>query len=193
MNAALTPETFARLLQYLDADRERAGEKYEDLRRTFIRFFEWRGAPYPEEHADEVVNRVARKLGEGVEIKNLGGYCYEVARLIFLETTKGVERKRESLEVVKLESTGVQEADADAAEKERRLACLEDCLRALPAEGAELILEYYRYEERGQIERRKALAVRLGLRRDALANRAQRLRDKIERCVFFCLRKKKAI
>ncbi len=52
MKAALTSETFAALLFSLDADRERAGEKYEDLRRTLIRFFEWRGAPFPEEHAD---------------------------------------------------------------------------------------------------------------------------------------------
>jgi hypothetical protein len=50
MKAGLTADTFTRLLHRLDADRERAGEKYEDLRRTLIRFFEWRGAPYPEEH-----------------------------------------------------------------------------------------------------------------------------------------------
>ncbi|HEV8367877.1 MAG TPA: hypothetical protein VGQ39_08000 [Pyrinomonadaceae bacterium] len=53
MEAGLTTDTFTRLLQRLDPDREQAGEKYEELRRTLIRFFEWRGAPYPEEHADE--------------------------------------------------------------------------------------------------------------------------------------------
>ncbi len=193
VEAALTSETFAKLLLSLDADRERAGEKYEDLRRTLIRFFEWRGAPFPEEHADEAFNRVARRLGEGVEIKNIGGYCYEVARLIFLETTKGVDRKRESLDSVKPELTAAADTTGEAAEKELRLACLEDCLRALPGAGAELITEYYRYDERGQIERRRALAKRFGLRRDALANRAQRLRDKLEHCVSGCLRKKSAI
>lgn len=193
MAVALTAETFARLLLSLDTDRERAGAKYEDLRRTLIRFFEWRGAPFPEEHTDEVFNRVARKLGEGVEIKNIGGYCYEVARLIFLETTKGVDSKQESLEALKLEPAAAADTTGESAERELRLACLEDCLRALSSENAELILEYYRYEERGQIARRKALAERLGLRRDALANRAQRLRDKLEYCVSVCLRKKSAI
>ena len=190
---ALNPETFARLLLRLDADRERAGEKYEDLWRTLIRFFEWRGAPFPEEHTDEVFNRVTRKLGEGVEIRNTGGYCYEVARLVFLETTKGVDGRRESLESVKFEPAAPPDTTVEATEKELRLSCLEDCLRAQPAESAELILEYYRSEGRGQIERRKALAARLGLRRDALANRAQRLRDKLENCVSDCLRKKTAI
>ena len=189
---ALTPETFARLLLCLDADRERAGEKYEDLRRTLIRFFEWRGAPFPEEHTDEAFNRVARRLDEGIEIKNIGGYCYEVARLIFLETTKGADGKTVSLESLKPEPAAA-DAAGEAEEKELRLSCLEDCLRALPDESAEWLLEYYRHEGRGQIERRRALAERFGLRRDALANRAQRLRDKLERCVSNCVRKKTAI
>jgi DNA-directed RNA polymerase specialized sigma24 family protein len=192
MEAGLTALTFAKLLDRLDPDRERAGEKYEDLRRTLVRFFEWRGAPFPEEHADESFNRVARKLGEGLEIRSVGGYCYEVARLIFLETTKGPDSKRASLESLKFEPAAASTTD-ETSEKELRLACLEDCLRVLPSENAELVLEYYRYEKRGQIDRRRVLAERFGLRRDALANRAQRVRDKLEQCVSGCLRKKSAI
>ena len=190
MKAALTSETFAALLFSLDANRERAGEKYEDLRRTLIRFFEWRGAPFPEEHADEALNRVARKLSDGVEIRNISGYCYEVARLVFLETLKAVDSRRESLESAEAELVTPMDPSGDHIEKELRLTCLEDCLRALPAESAELIVEYYRYEKRGQIERRRALAERFGLRRDALANRVQRLRDKLEHCVSVCFEKK---
>ena len=192
MEASLTTETFTRLLNCLDTDRERAGEKYEDLRRTLIRFFEWRGAPYPEEHVDETFNRIARKLDEGVEIKNLSAYSYEVARLVFLETTKSADSRRISLESAKVDPAASNMTE-EVAEKELRLMCLEDCLRTLPGESAELILEYYRYEKRGQVERRRALAERFGLRRDALANRAQRLRDKLQYCVSICLRKKSAI
>src|SRR5947199_10461635 len=104
MAAALTSEAFTKLLARLDPDRERAGEKYEDLRCTLIRFFEWRGAPFPEEHADETFNRVARKLDEGVEIKNVGGYCYEIARLICLEAFKGRDSKRVPLEAIAFEA-----------------------------------------------------------------------------------------
>ncbi|HEV2861123.1 MAG TPA: hypothetical protein VGX48_08965 [Pyrinomonadaceae bacterium] len=193
MQAGLTADTFAGLLSRLDADRERAGEKYEDLRRTLIRFFEWRGAPFPEEHADEVLNRLARKLGEGVEIRNVRAFCHEVARLVLLESAKGRDGRTEPLESIKFEPAASPDGASEEAEKELGLACLEDCLRALPAESAGLILEYYRGGEGGQIERRKALAQRLGLRRDALANRVQRLRDKLERCVSDCLRKKGAV
>lgn len=193
MDAVLTSETFAKLLFSLDENSERAGEKYEDLRRTLIRFFEWRGAPFPEEHADEAFNRVAKKLGEGVEIKNIGGYSYQVARLVFLETTKGTDSKRESLEAVRFEPVAAPDVTEEEREEELRLTCLENCLRALPAESAGLIREYYRYEKSDQIKRRKVLAERFGLRRDALANRAQRLRDKLEHCVSVCVRKKSAI
>lgn len=192
MAAGLTSHTFDRLLNYLDADRERAGEKYEDLRRTLIRFFEWRGAPYPEEHADEAFNRIGRKLNEGIEIKNLSAYSHEVARLMFLETTKGADSKRLSLESVNVNPVALNTTE-EVAEKERRMMCLEDCLRTLPGEGAKLLLEYYKYEKRGQVEKRRALADRFGIRRDALANRVQRLRDKLQYCVSLCLKKKSAI
>ena len=192
MKAGLTADTFARLLHCLDANQERAGEKYEDLRRTLIRFFEWRGAPFPEEHTDESFNRVARKLGEGIEIKNIGGYCYEVARLVLYETLKGPDRKHDSLEAMNVEVAAI-EARNEAEEKEMRLACLDQCLGKLPESARDLIVEYYQASSGEHIERRKALAERLGLRREALANRVQRLRDKLEQCVRHCLKNKLAI
>jgi len=192
MAAALTAEGFAKLLACLDAERERAGEKYEDLRRTLIKFFEWRGAPFPEDHTDEALNRVARKLAEGIEIKNLGGYCYEVARLVCLEVRKGSDNRRDPLDENTQNTTSADTTDL-ALERELRLSCLEDCLSRLPAESRALIVEYYQDEKRNRIERRKVLAAALGLRREALANRAQRLRDKLEQCVTNCFNKKRAI
>jgi RNA polymerase sigma factor (sigma-70 family) len=192
MEPALNSRTFAQLLDCLDADRKRAGEKYEDLRRTLIRFFSWRGAPFPEEHADETFNRLARKLGDGIEINNIGAYAYEVARLVCLEALKAQAGKRAPLDAIKHQAAPANFAE-EAAEREMRLACLDDCLAALPTEGRQLIVAYYRDESRDRIDRRRALAEQLGLQREALANRAQRVRDKLEHCVTRCLRKKLAI
>ncbi|HXI90451.1 MAG TPA: hypothetical protein VNO24_10600 [Blastocatellia bacterium] len=193
MAAALTSEAFTKLLACLDPDRERAGEKYEDLRRILIRFFEWRGAPFPEDHTDETFNRVARKLNEGIEIKNLNGYCYEVARLICLEVWKGDASRREPLLEAHHQTTADANAADSARERELLLECLEECLNRLPAESRALLVEYYQDEKRNRIERRKALAEALGLRRESLANRAQRLRDKLEVCVTKCFHKSTAI
>jgi DNA-directed RNA polymerase specialized sigma24 family protein len=192
MSPLLTPETFGKLLACLDADRERAGEKYEQLRRTLIRFFEWRGAPFPEEHADETFDRVSRKLGDRVEIANIGGYCYEVARLICLEALKGPHRRSVSLDSSRL-PVDVPTAVDETSRKELRQACLENCLSDLPEESRDVILEYYRDDRHARIDRRRVLAQRLGLQRDALANRAQRVRNKLEQCVRLCLGRQSAI
>jgi RNA polymerase sigma factor (sigma-70 family) len=192
MEPELTAKAFTKLLDRLGEDGAQPGEKYEDLRRTLNRFFEWRGAPFPEEHTDETFNRVARKLDGEIEIKNIGGYCYEVARLVCLEALKRHKGRHAPLEEIELEASMPSAAD-EAAEKEQRLTCLDECLELLPVESRVLITEYYRDEKRGRIDHRKALAERLGLRRDALANRAQRVRDKLEQCVTQCFRKKSAI
>ena len=191
MQAGLTADIFGKLLARLDPDRERAGERYEDLRRTLTRFFEWRNAPFPEEQTDEVFNRIARKLFEGVEIRNIGSYCYEVARLVCLEALKGRDSKRASLD--HSHDVAVVDRADEERENEIRLNCLEDCLDSLPIENRELIVEYYKESKRDRIERRKSLAASFGLQREALANRAQRLRDKLEQCVKSCLRRKMAI
>jgi len=189
MERELTAQAFIRLLERLGDNEEQAAQKYEDLRHTLIRSFEWRGAPFPEEHTDETFNRLARKLDSGVEIRDISDYSYEVARLVSLEALKKGHTRREQLNEVEHETVAPDTSD-EMAEKEDRLTCLDNCLEALPSENRELIMEYYCDEKRGQIDRRKDLAARLGLRRDALANRAQRLRDKLEQCVTRCLKKK---
>src|SRR2546428_2180773 len=87
----------------------------------------------------------------------------------------------------------VVDRDDEARERELRVACLDDCLESLPIESRELIVGYYQDTKRDRIDRRKSLAAPLGLQREALANRAQRLRDKLEQCVKSCLRRKMAI
>ena len=66
--------------------------------------------------------------------------------------------------------------------------CLNRCLAALAAPSRELILDYYASEGRKRIDARKRMAEALGISESALRNRAQRLRDGLERCITCCLR-----
>jgi DNA-directed RNA polymerase specialized sigma24 family protein len=185
MRSALNEETFDRLLGALDANREHAAERYEDLRRTLLRFFEWRGAPFPEEHADETFDRVARRLDQGVVVSNIGAYLYGVARHVLLETRKDPERHRVAVDVLALDPA--QPVADESGDDEGRLVCLEKCLNGLAPDARALIVGYYRDDTCGRIETRRAMAARLGINADALANRAQRLRDKLHGCVRACL------
>lgn len=181
----LTQAAFDMLLACLDKDRERAGEQYETIRQKLVKFFEWRGSSSPDQHADETINRVARKIAEGETIQNLQSYFYGVARLLFMESLK--EREREQAAINQLPEP--IQAAAESNNSDSRLECFEKCMRGLPAENRELIVEYYEEEKRAKIDKRKVLAEKLGLPLNALRIRAHRIRAKLEDCVHECVKK----
>src|SRR5215813_14258147 len=94
---ALNQEAFDKLLVAFDADRETAGRKYLEIRNHLTRFFEWRGCSFPEDHADETFNRIAKKIDEGEQILNPAGYAIGVARLLLLEIMKSRQREQSAL------------------------------------------------------------------------------------------------
>lgn len=181
----LTQKAFERLLASLDANREQAGREYERVRLKLIKYFEWRGAAFPEGEADETINRVARKIEEGVEVSNLSAYFYGVARLVLVEARKGREKELEAFRQVPPIEMHASAEDLDAV---RRQACLDICLQRLPEESRTLIIEYYQDEKSKKIEIRKNLASRLSIPLNALRIRALRIRASLETCVRECLR-----
>ena len=185
MDSALIPNVFDRLLSTLDPDREKAGEIYEALRQKLLKFFEWRGAPFPEELTDRTIDRVARKLDEGetIRAKDPAFYFFGVAKNILLEYWNEHGREKTLLRTL----SEREEASSLEPERERRLGCLERCLAKLPPESRELILRYYQGRRREKIDNRKAIAARLGLPINALRIRACRLRSRLESCVRECL------
>ncbi|HZS06473.1 MAG TPA: hypothetical protein VFD58_16660 [Blastocatellia bacterium] len=181
----LTEGALAKFLACLDTDAERAGEKYESVRQTLVKFFDWRGAFHPEECADETLNRVIRKIDEGETIRDIPAFCQGVARLVFLETLKSPDGRRADLE-----DLPPLPAPDPEPEEDPRQECFNHCLGELPPESRQLIMQYYQDERREKINNRLALAQSLGLPLNALRSRAQRIRDKLEQCVSRCLKKK---
>lgn len=181
----LTQEAFDRFLVLLDADRERAARRYEELREALAKFFECRGGAFPEEYADETLNRAARQVAEGKEVHDLSGYCYGIARLFLLEVFKREKRERNAIN----EMHASQE-DRDSSLLEQRVECLDRCLDKLPTGDRTLIVQYYQGEKGAKIENRKILAGQLNLSFGTLRMRALRLRQALEECVAICLRAK---
>jgi DNA-directed RNA polymerase specialized sigma24 family protein len=181
----LSAEALARFLACLDPDVDRAGEKYERLRLTLMKFFDWRGSQFPEELADETINRVIRKIDEGQTVRDIPTYCHGVARLVLLEKLKGPESRRADFEGLPPNALVAPEPQ----ERDERQDCFEGCLKELPVESRQLILQYYGDEKRNKINRRLTMAERLGIPLNALRSRAQRIRNRLEECVNGCLKK----
>lgn len=181
----LTSAAFDSLLLAFDADRETAGEKYLLLRKNLIRFFETRGFASAEDAADEVLNRLARKLESEEKLENVNTYALGIARLYALELRKSPLQKTSN----ELPEIGIQPFDAEKEAKNEKLKCLDECLGELSYENRRIIVGYYQGEKREKIENRERLAENLGIPNNALRNRAVRLRDKLESCITHCLRK----
>jgi len=179
----LTHEAFDRLLFLLDPDRERAGEKYEWLRLKLTRFFNSRACRAAEDRADEVFDRLARKIAEGEEIYNLPGYCLGIARLVWLEGLRNPETRQapfEDLLVIPLPAK-------DDVERKLRLDCFNWCLREFPEADAALLVEYYSSEHSSRSDARREIAGRLRVPLNALRIRVHRIRAKFSECFDRCL------
>jgi len=185
------------LLAQLDSDRERAAEKYEQIRLKLMKFFKWRGCLQFEEYADKTIDRVALKLTEGAELHqtNPSAFFYGVA----LNLLKEHWRKTASREAALTDQTETWNSSGDPEEireqaetrheQETRLTCLRGCLADLPSESVSLIKQYYSEGEVLDKEQRKQIARRLNLSPTALRSRAFRVRGDLERCVDNCLKK----
>jgi DNA-directed RNA polymerase specialized sigma24 family protein len=179
----LTGNAFDSLLASLDEDRDSAAEKYLEIRRNLVRFFEWRGCSFPDDHADETLNRVAKKIEAGEEVRNPAGYAVGVARLLLLEIIKDRAREERALK----ETANVQESGNDVADSEERLECLRGCLQHLSPDNRDLIIQYYQGDKGEKIQNRRGLLSRLGIPVNTLRMRALRLREKLQICVEECL------
>lgn len=186
-NWAPTQDAFQNFLKWLDQGVDSGGERYLEMRRRLISYFDRKNCLSADDLADETLTRVAQKLDEKGAITGLSPahYCYVVAKFVFLEYLRRPEQGQTSIE----DLPGPLQSGTNSAIKaftQDRMECLELCLKKLPSEDRELILDYYQGEHRVKIERRAHLAERLRLSLNALSIRACRIRQRLELCVRRC-------
>ncbi|HEX2122261.1 MAG TPA: hypothetical protein VHL59_11520 [Thermoanaerobaculia bacterium] len=170
---------FDRLLEWLDPDPDTASRKYEEIRRNLLKFFIRRGCVTPEEQVDRVMDRVARRLTEGIEIYAVNPYHYfvGVARNVFREYLR---QRRRTPELAAA-------APEDAAWSHLRLSCMERCWAMVPPNTREMMIDYCMVAKASKKRQREALAARLGLSLSNLRIRVHRVRQHLERSVAVCL------
>ncbi len=163
----LNREALDALLSAFHADRAEAARQYEELRGRLIDLFAWEACSVPDQLADEALNRLARKVAEGVPIPRIDRFAFGIARFLVQEDTRERHARLAAL----------RELPAHVRTRSTRaLAALEHCLAVLPEPSRRLIERYY-------AEDRAGLARELGITLNALRNRAMRIREDLCDCV----------
>jgi DNA-directed RNA polymerase specialized sigma24 family protein len=134
----------------------------------------------PERAADETLDRLARRMAEGVEVHEPAAYVTGIARLVALEHGR---HERRSVPLPP-DPPAPEVEDDDSSE---RAACLEQCLSGLSPDMRQALLDYYTGEGRDAIFRRQRVARRLGVSATGLRLRMFRQRLSLETCVRTCL------
>lgn len=187
-NSGTSATSFTRLLQWLDEGSDSKGERYLDMRRRLVDYFDRRNRPAPDVLADETFDRVARTLQETgyIKVTPPARYCYVVARFVLLEDIRASRRSVPFDEARVASTHGVLPMADDDGVLQRSVECLGRCLSRLKETDRSLIVEYYRDAKRERINRRRSLAERLGITMNALGIRAWRLRASLQLCVGAC-------
>lgn len=190
---SLSATAFRHLLEWLDGGEDSGGERYLEMRRRLVAYFDRKNCQAPDELADETLNRVARRLfEESLQISETPAkYCYIVARFVFMENLRDTRKGHLLFDDTQSQHTlPVENDEEEKTNKEKMFACLEHCLDRLDAGHREMITRYYLGSERTKIENRRALAESLHITVNALSIRACRIRAKLEVCLRRCLEAK---
>ena len=180
----LTQEAFEKLLTCLSPDRDEAAKQYVALGMKIVRYFEKEQIDAAETRADDVLNRVARRISEGKQLDNVTAYAFRVAYLVFLEAGKEPDLVEIDPEQTPQVAPGPLFEDSEA---DRRQNCFDSCLQKLTKDNRELVLGYYKEDGGAKIEFRKWLAAKLEISLGALRIRAHRIRKTLEECIAECL------
>lgn len=167
----LGQSAFNELLNWFAPDPEAAGQQYELIRQKLITLFRYRACVFPDELADETINRVARKLPQ-IKYNYVGSpanYFYGVAKRVYLEYIRAKP-------VRKLLPAPYIEEDVEVLFQR-----LDYALSRLEQADRELILSYYQGDGRSKIAQRKILADQLGVNLSTLRTRIHRIRFQLRR------------
>jgi DNA-directed RNA polymerase specialized sigma24 family protein len=167
-------EAFEKLLNWLDPDREKAGEKYHRLHLRLTRIFAAKGCCQGEDLADETFNVIARKIDWLIEnyVGDPALYFFGVARKIY-QPPRPIPNPPPA---------------PDNTEIERRCSCLEECLdHVTSADEREVVLRYHQKDKGEKIRERKKLARELGISLNALRIRIWHIHARLRPCVQQCV------
>jgi DNA-directed RNA polymerase specialized sigma24 family protein len=172
----VTQEKFDAFLNRLNVDKNKAGEEYERLRFRLTTFFATRNCRFPEELADETINRVIIKTAE-ITVENKLAFCYGVAKNVFLESLRK-EKHHINIDDIEIAAKPLEQKFADK--------CLDKCLSELSFENRALIIDYFSESKSAKITLREKISDKLGITQTNLRMKIVRIKQKLKKCLIEC-------
>jgi len=174
----LGQQDFDRLLNWLDADRERAGVLYERIRWRLVTILASLGCVLADELADETIDRVARRVTD-IEQTYVGDKA-----IYFLGVMNNVHHEY----LRRPTAPRLIDTSDNVETREQIHACLDNCLEHLAPYARQLIENYYAADKKAKIDLRKVIARELGIKPATLRLRALRIREKLQTCIEQCMK-----
>ena len=190
-----------KLLDWLDQGANSDGQRYAEVCRRLELYFDRKNCVGSSDLAEETLHRVARKVAENGDLSAVDRlqYCFDVAKYVFLEALRDARRAPFYRAVSGAnpngspgQSVGHSTVENTSEYKLNVADCLQRSVENLSRAERDLIVEYYRGPQRGQVERRAILATRLGVSASTLSTGASSIRQRIETAVQGCQKKSEA-
>jgi len=182
------------LFPYLDANEQRAWERYGTICCKLITFFENKITVDPVDCLNKTFDRVVENISKGKidQIPIEDNYFLKVAWYIFKESWRKAQNTEsiEDLSEGKIPPTDTEEEEDENLErvkKEQRLECLDKCMKELPENLQKLIINFHKCSGAEGIRIRKKMAKKLKITGNALRIKANRIRAKLGICLDNCL------
>ncbi len=187
----LTAEAFRQLLLSFNNDEEKACAIYEEIRKRLIRQFIANRSDTPEEQADEVFNRVARKIADDgliLDKESPFAYFHQTARFVLLESQRENRNKilgLDDLSVSEEPAYNPQEYFEKVNEKIRQelgFEALTECRKHLSKKDLEILDKYNSAIGKDKKQKHEELAQSLSKTQNALKIVINRTRKKLIDC-----------
>lgn len=182
----LTQQQFDDLLNWLSADREKAGDIYLIVSERLTCYFRVKGCHDIQSLVDETINRVARRL-HTIDVSD--GYkpiqiFYGFAKNVHFEYLGQLQRSPLSLDLSRLPDVHFSNVDDNS---EHHFHCLDGCVSTLDEKEVSLVTSYFESDRHKKVQSRREIASRLNISPGTLHLRIHRLKGTLRECLEKCL------
>lgn len=173
-------KSLLKLLEIRSSDQDEAGVAYNELRNSLVRFFRIKGDSDPDEAADLTLDRAAVKMPKDIAAEHLTGYCFGVARFIFLERLKRRKKNNEAAD----EFYRHRNLSANVQDGDDEFLIFRECFEKLASSEKLFLSGYFVDLPSAELEEsRRQMCQKNNITLNNLRLKVFRLRQRLENCV----------